>query len=74
MLGEVQHHWIENLTPSSNKRDIVFQHVKGKGFHLYVPRVDGSFTYTCAENSGCRSHQGHSQSSSTKALFKTFLE
>ena len=74
MIREVTSHWMDNLTASSNKKDIVTQHVKGKGLHVYVAKADGSLKYTCAENSGCRSHQRYFQSSSTTALFKTFIQ
>ena len=74
MVREVDSHWMENLTASPNKKDIVTLHVKGKGLHLYVPKPDGSLKYTCVENSGCKRHQRYFQSSSTKALFKTFIQ
>ena len=74
MVREVDSHWMENLTASPNKKDIVTLHVKGKGLHLYVPKPDGSLKYTCVENSGCKRHQRYFQSSSSKALFKTFIQ
>ena len=57
MVREVDSPWMENLTASPNKKDIVTQHVKEKGVHVYVAKADGSLKYTCAENSGCRTHQ-----------------
>ena len=47
MVREVDSHWMENLTASPNKKDIVTLHVKGKGLHLYVPKPAGSLKYTC---------------------------
>ena len=40
-LNEVNSHWSENLVPSPNKKDLIFQHVKGPGMHLYVQQPNG---------------------------------
>ena len=41
MLREVKEHWSDNLVPSPNKKDIIFQHIKGPGLHSYVEQPNG---------------------------------
>ena len=41
VLTEVNTHWSDNLVPSPNKRDLVFQHMKGPGLHSYVEQPNG---------------------------------
>ena len=51
VLKEVNNHWSENLIPSPNKKDLVFQHVKGVGMHLYVQQPNGGKKYSPASKS-----------------------
>ena len=74
VLKEVNNHWSENLIPSPNKKDLVFQHVKGAGMHLYVQQPNGGKKYVCSAEAKCKSHQRHFMKNTTTALYKHFLQ
>ena len=74
MLTEVNTHWSDNLVPSPNKRDLVFQHMKGPGLHSYVEQPNGVNKYVCSPEATCRSHQRHFMKNTTTALYKHFLQ
>ena len=40
-MKEVNNHWSDNLISSPNKKDLIFQHVKGPGLHSYVEQPNG---------------------------------
>ena len=74
VLKEVNNHWSENLIPSPNKKDLVFQHIKGAGMHLYVQQPNGGKKYVCSAEAKCKSHQRHFMKNTTTALYKHFLQ
>ena len=74
VLKEVNTHWSDNLIPSPNKKDLVFQHVKGPGMHVYIQQPNGGKKYVCSEGAQCKSHQRHFMKNTTTALYKHFLQ
>ena len=74
MLREVKEHWSDNLVPSPNKKDIIFQHIKGPGLHSYVEQPNGVKKYVCSPQAQCGSHQRHFMKNTTTALYKHFLQ
>ena len=74
VLKEVSTHWSDNLIPSPNKKDLVFQHVKGPRMHVYIQQPNGGKKYVCSEGAQCKSHQRHFMKNTTTALFKHFLQ
>ena len=76
VLREVKEHWSDNLVPSPNKKDIIFQHIKGPGLHSYVeqPVPNGVKKYVCSPQAQCGSHQRHFMKNTTTALYKHFLQ
>ena len=67
-------HWSENLVPRPNKKDLIFQHVKGPGMHLYVQQPKGGKKYVCSPEAKCKSNQRHFMKNTTTALYKHFLQ
>ena len=74
MLEEVNSHWNDNLIPSPNKKDVIFQHIKGPGLHSYVEQPNGVKKYVCSPQAQCKSHQRHFMKNTTTALYKHFLQ
>ena len=74
VLKEVNNHWSDNLIPSPNKKDIIFQHIKGPGLHSYVEQPNGEKKYVCSPQAECRPHQCHFMKNTTTALYKHFLQ
>ena len=48
VLKEVNNHWSENVIPSPSKKDLIFQHVKGPGMHLYIEQPNGGRSMSVA--------------------------
>ena len=67
VLKEVNNHWSENLIPSPSKKDLIFQHVKGPGMHLYVEQPNGGKKYVCGPEAQCKSHQRHFMKNTTSS-------
>ena len=74
VLTEVNTHWSDNLVPSPNKRDLVFQHFKGPGLHSYVEQPNGVKKYVCSPQAQCRSLQRHFMKNTATTLYKHFLQ
>ena len=74
VLNKVNSHWSENLVPSPNKKDLIFQHVKGPGVHLYVQQPNGGKRYVCSPEAKCKSNQRHFMKNTTTTLYKHFLQ
>ena len=74
VLREVNEHWSDHLVPSPNKKDIIFQHIKGPGLHSYVEQPNGVKKYVCSPQAQCGSHQRHFMKNTTTALYKHFLQ
>jgi len=74
VLREVKEHWSDNLVPSPNKKDIIFQHIKGPGLHSYVEQPNGVKKYVCSPQAQCGSHQRLFMKNTTTALYKHFLQ
>ena len=73
-MKEVNNHWSENLIPSPSKNEMVFQHVKGVGMHLYVKQPNRGKKYVCSAEAKCKSHQRHFMKNTTTAPYKDFLQ
>ena len=74
VLKEVNNHWSENLIPSPNKKDLIFQHIKGPGLHSYVEQPNGVKKYVCSPKATWRSNQRQFMKNTTTALYKHFLQ
>ena len=72
VLNEVNSHWSENLAPSPNK-DLIFQHVKGPGMHLYVQQPNGGGKYVCSPEAKCKSNQRHFIKKHNHCFIQAFL-
>ena len=67
-MKEVNNYWSDNLISSPNKKDLIFQHVKGPGLHSYVEQPNGVKKYVCSPEAQCRSRQHQFMKNTITAL------